>query len=82
MDVKEVLGGEGGATEAAGKSHRPVILCPGVGVIGALVNAQLGSILWAIVDEDLLVLQDVLGSPKNNHAFPKSFIWQQGQYQY
>merc|ERR1719234_1467443 len=60
VDVHEVLGGEGGTTEAAGKSHRPVILSPGVGVVGALINAQLGSVLWAIVDEDLLVLQDVL----------------------
>ena len=81
MDVQEVLGGESGATKAAGKSHRPVILSPGVGVVGALVNAQLGSILWAIVDKYLLVLQDVLGGPINNHRLPHSFHSQQGQRQ-
>ena len=76
-----MLGGESGATEAAGNCHRPVILSPGVGVKGALVNAQLGSILWPIVDKDFLVLQDILGSPTNNHGLPQSFNCQQGQHQ-
>ena len=40
-----------------------MVLRAGEGVVGALVDAQLCSILGAIVDEDFLVAQDILGSP-------------------
>ena len=63
MHIKKVLGGESCATGTARKSHSLVILRPGVCVVGTLVNAQLSGILWSIVYKDLLVAQDVLGSP-------------------
>ena len=40
-----------------------MVLRAGEGVIGALVDAQLSSILGAVVDEDFLGAQDVLDSP-------------------
>jgi len=40
-----------------------VVLRPGVGVVGAWVDAQLGGVLWTIVDEHLLELQNVLDGP-------------------
>ena len=41
-----------------------MILRAGEGVVGALVDAQLSSILGAIVDENFLVAQDIFGRPK------------------
>jgi len=66
--IKKVLGGKGCAAGAARNGHSLVILRPCVGVVGALVNAQLGSILWTIVYKHLLVTQDVLGSPVEDIA--------------
>ena len=40
-----------------------MVLRAGEGVIGALVDAQLSSILGAVVDKDFLVAQDILDSP-------------------
>jgi len=68
VDIKKVLGGKGSVTGAARNSHCRVVLRSGVGVVGALVNAQLSSILWPIVYKNLLVPQDVLGSPVVNIA--------------
>ena len=69
MDLKKKLGGECSPTGVARNGHSLVILRPGVGVVGALVNAQLSCILWPIVYKNLLVPQDVLGSPANNGVF-------------
>ena len=52
VDVKKVLGGECCATEAARNSHSPVVLRPAVGVVGALINAQLSSIFWSKIKKD------------------------------
>ena len=41
-----------------------MVLRAGEGVVGALVDAQLSSILGAIVDENFLVAQDIFGRPK------------------
>ena len=40
-----------------------MVLGASEGVVGALVNAQLCSILGAIVDKDFLVAENVLDSP-------------------
>ena len=57
---------EGLVTGRAGNRHSLVILRPGVGVIGAWIDAQFGCILWAIVNKNLLVLQNVLDCPTND----------------
>ena len=43
-----------------------MVLRAGEGVVGALVDAQLSSILGAVVDEDFLVAENVLDSPTTN----------------
>ena len=63
MLVHVMLRGEGRGAEWAGKCNSLVVLRPGVGVVGAWVDAQLGGVLWTIVDEHLLELQHVLDGP-------------------
>jgi len=63
MNVEELLGGEGCNAEWAGKCNSLMVLGPGIGVVGAWIDAQLGSVLWTIVDEHLLELQNVLNGP-------------------
>ena len=63
MLVQEMLRGEGCGAEWAGKCSSLVVLGPGVGVVGAWIDAQLGGVLWTIVDEHLLELQNVLDGP-------------------
>merc|ERR1719341_1389034 len=63
VGIKEMLRREGNVAGRAGNCDGLVVLRPGVGVEGAWVDAQLGGVFWAIVDEDLLVWQDVLDSP-------------------
>ena len=66
MDVKEVLRREGQVTGGAGNRLCLVVLRPGVGVVGAWIDAQFSSILWAVVNKNLLMLQNVLDSPTND----------------
>ena len=66
MVVQEILRREGLVTGRAGNRHSLVVLRPGVGVIGAWIDAQFGGILWAIVDKHLLMLQNVLDGPTND----------------
>ena len=63
VGIEEMLRREGSVAERARNCDSLVVLRPGVGVEGAWINAQLGGVLWAIVDEDFLVRQDVLDSP-------------------
>ena len=69
VENQEMLGGKGCVTTWTRDCLGLVILRPGVGVVGALVNAQLSCILWTIVHKYLLVLENVLGGPSNDHGF-------------
>ena len=63
VEIQEGLGGKGGTTSGTQDRLGLVVLGPGVGGKGAWVDAKFCSILWAIVDEHLTMLQNVLGSP-------------------
>ena len=63
VEIQEVLGGEGGFTSRTRDCLSLVVLRPGVGGKGAWVDAKFCCILWAIVDEHLTMLQNVLGGP-------------------
>ena len=63
VGIEEMLLREGSFAGRAWDCSSLVVLRPGVGVEGAWVDAQLCCVLWAIVNEDLSVAQDVLDSP-------------------
>ena len=63
VEIQEVLRGEGGFTGWTRDCLSRVVLRPGVGGKGAWVDAKFCSILWAIGDEHLTMLENVLGGP-------------------
>ena len=63
MYIQKLLRRKGSATRGAGNCDSLVVLRSRVGVVGAWINPQLGSVLRSIVHKHLLELQDIFDGP-------------------